>query len=155
MKISIPGRGEYLIKHLILDLNGTIALDGELIEGVAKRLDRLGRLLNICIITADTRGNARHLLQDLNVRWHKIEKGEESAQKLELVLKMGKDESVSMGNGLNDVSMLRESAIGICILGKEGAAKEALLASDLVITDINDALDLLIKPERLAATLRR
>ena len=155
MKISIPGRGEYLIKHLILDLNGTIALDGELIEGVAERLNQLGRLLNICVITADTRGNARHLLKNLKIKLHKIEKGEESAQKQELVLQMGKDESVSMGNGLNDVALLRESAIGICILGKEGAAKEAVLVSDLVITDINDALDLLIKPERLVATLRK
>jgi soluble P-type ATPase len=51
--------------------------------------------------------------------------------------------------------MLKESAVGICIVGKEGAAVEAVMSADLVTFDINDALDLLLKPERLVATLRK
>jgi len=72
-----------------------------------------------------------------------------------VVLKKGKNNTVSIGNGCNDVSMLKESTIGICIVGGEGASAEAMMASDLVVATINDALDLLLKPDRLRATLRR
>ena len=60
-----------------------------------------------------------------------------------------------MGNGANDVSMLRECALGICVLGREGVAAEAMMASDVVTPDINAALDLLLNPKRLIASLRR
>ncbi|GAI98581.1 unnamed protein product [marine sediment metagenome] len=45
--IAIPGTGELKIKQLVLDLNGTIAMDGEIIDGVAEKLDQLSRLLDI------------------------------------------------------------------------------------------------------------
>ena len=153
--VTVSGRGKLRLEYLILDLNGTIALDGEVIEGVAERINQLSQLLDIFIVTADTRGNAEKLIKDLKVKLHKIKPGEENAQKLALVLKLGKDKTVSIGNGSNDVSMLRDSTIGICILGKEGASTEAVMASDLVVSDINDGLDLLIKSERLVASLRR
>ena len=153
--VTVSGRGKLRLEYLILDLNGTIALDGEIIGGVAERINQLSQLLDIFIVTADTRGNAEKLTKDLKAKLHKIKPGEENAQKLALVLKLGKDKTVSIGNGSNDVSMLKESAIGICILGKEGASTEAVMASDLVVSDINDGLDLLIKSERLVASLRR
>ena len=86
---------------------------------------------------------------------YKIKEGEENNQKLQVILKQGKNNTVSIGNGCNDVSMLKESAIGICIVGAEGASVEAMMASDLAVSTINDALDLLLKPHRLKATLRR
>ena len=36
--VTIPGIGKLGIKQIILDLNGTIALDGKIIQGVAERL---------------------------------------------------------------------------------------------------------------------
>ncbi len=153
--ITIPGRGNYTIEHLILDLNGTIALDGAIIIGVKEKLVKLSQELDVIVVTADTNKNAEELVRDLNVTLIKIKKAEENDQKLELLLKKGKDNTISIGNGCNDVYMLKESAIGICVLGKEGASREAMMASDLVVTAINDALDLLLKPNRLRATLRR
>lgn len=153
--ITIPGRGNYTIEHLILDLNGTIALDGAIIIGVKEKLVKLSQKLDVIVVTADTNKNAEELVRDLNVTLYKIKKAEENDQKLELLLKKGKDNTISIGNGCNDVYMLKESAIGICVLGKEGASREAMMASDLVVTAINDALDLLLKPNRLRATLRR
>lgn len=153
--ITIPGRGNYTIENLILDLNGTIALDGAIIIGVKEKLVKLSQKLDVIVVTADTNKNAEELVRDLNVTLYKIKKAEENDQKLELLLKKGKDNTISIGNGCNDVYMLKESAIGICVLGKEGASREAMMASDLVVTAINDALDLLLKPNRLRATLRR
>ena len=37
IKIEIPGRETIEIEHVVLDYNGTIALDGRLIAGAAER----------------------------------------------------------------------------------------------------------------------
>jgi len=155
IEVRIPGRRSYNIEHLVLDLNGTISLDGGITGGVTERLEGLSHQLDITVVTADTNRNAKSLLGDLPVSIHMIRENEENEQKLAIVLEKGKDNTVSIGNGCNDVLMLRESAIGICVLGKEGASPEALMASDVVVPAINDALDLLLKPHRLRATLRR
>jgi P-type E1-E2 ATPase len=153
--ITVPGRGSHTIEHLILDLNGTISVDGRLVRGVKERLRELSRELEITVVTADTNRNAEILVAGLPVRIHMIRENQENEQKLAVVLEKGKANTVSIGNGCNDVSMLRESAIGICVVGKEGASTEALMASDVVVSTINDAFDILLKPHRLRATLRR
>jgi len=155
IEITIPGRGNYTINNLVLDLNGTIAVDGNIIGGVKEKLAMLSQKLDIFLVTADMNKNAERLVKDLPVTLYKIKETEENNQKLRVVLKKGKNNTVSIGNGCNDVSMLKESAIGICIVGGEGASAEAMMASDLVVATINDALDLLLKPHRLRATLRR
>ena len=153
--ITIPGRGDHAIVHLILDLNGTISLDGRIIRGVKEKLEKLSQKLDITVVTADTNKNAARLLGDLPVSVFTIKETQENEQKLGVVLEKGQNRTVCIGNGRNDVSMLRESAIGICVLGGEGASPEAMVASNLVVPTINDALDLLLKPHRLRASLRR
>lgn len=153
--VKIPGRGSYRIEHLVLDLNGTISLDGGIIGGVTERLEELRHQLDITVVTADTNKNAQSLLGGLPVTICTIAETEENEQKLAVVLKKGKHSTACVGNGSNDVSMLRESAIGICVIAEEGASAEAMMASDVVVPTINDALDLLLKPQRLRATLRR
>jgi soluble P-type ATPase len=155
IRIAVPGRGSHTIEHLILDLNGTISVDGRIVRGVKEKLRGLSEELEITVVTADTNRNAESLLAGLPVRIHMIRENQENEQKLAVVLEKGKGNTVSIGNGCNDVSMLRESVIGICVVGKEGASPEALMASDVVVPTINDALDLLLKPQRLRATLRR
>jgi soluble P-type ATPase len=71
------------------------------------------------------------------------------------VEQLGTEQVVAIGNGANDAQMLSAAALGIAILGREGLASEALQAADLVVGGIEDALDLLLHPPRLIATLRR
>ena len=153
--VNVPGRAHFSIEYLILDLNGTIALDGKLIRGVRERVVTLSRNVTILVVTADTNKNAEGLLKELPVTLHRIEEAQEDERKGGLVRERGKEVTVSVGNGCNDVTMLREAAIGICVVGGEGASTEALMASDLVAPSITDALDLLLKPNRLKASLRR
>ena len=155
MKLVIPGRGAYDIKNLVLDMNGTVGLDGTLIEGVADKLTRLSTKLRLVMVTADTHGGASRVSDDLGLETVILHKGGEAEQKSEFVRSLGAEHSVTIGNGVNDVLMLRESAIGICVIGQEGASTAALVAADVVVTDIRDALDLVLKPQRLVATLRR
>ena len=39
---KIPGFGALRLEHLVLDYNGTLALDGRLLRGVGPRLRRAG-----------------------------------------------------------------------------------------------------------------
>jgi len=62
---------------------------------------------------------------------------------------------IALGQGANDVAMLHDAALGICVLVAEGTAVEALMAADVVAPNVLDALALLYQPLRLVATLRR
>jgi soluble P-type ATPase len=85
----------------------------------------------------------------------RIRPGNESQQKTEYVKRLGAENVVSLGQGANDVGMLNAAAIGICVLSAEGLSIEALLAADVLASDIYTALELLEKPVRLVATLRK
>lgn len=154
MFIAIPGRNTVQIHNLVLDFNGTIALDGELLEGVGQRLEQLSRLVSIHVITADTNGSVRTQCGSLPVTVHVIGKENQRAEKKNYVLRLDPKGTVSIGNGSNDEEMFAASDLAIAVIGKEGCAASSLLKSDIVATDILDALDLLLKHHRLIATLR-
>ena len=154
IRLRIPGRDVLELDNLVLDLNGTIALDGELLEGVPERLVAVSEKLHIHLVTADTQGRAEPIAEELGVTLVRVAPGDEAAQKRALVKHIGADRVVAIGNGANDAGMLREAALGIAVLGAEGLAVEALQAADVVAT-IHDALDLLLHTRRLVATLRR
>lgn len=155
LRIDVPGRESLALEHVVLDLNGTLALDGVFVAGVLTRLERLQRQLAVWVVTADTRGEAQALVQDLEVNLLKVDRGDEAAQKRALVGQLGLDRTAAIGNGANDVAMLEAAVLGICVVGTEGAATETLLHSDVVVPDILAALELLIHTDRLTATLRR
>jgi P-type E1-E2 ATPase len=155
IQVDVPGRGFWELAHLLLDLNGTVALDGEVLPGVPERLAALSADLTVYLITADTRGRAEEIGEMLAARLYRIAPGDEAGQKGTLVEQLGAEHVVAVGNGANDARMLAAAALGIAVLGHEGLATEALHAADVVVGRIEDALDLLLYPPRLVATLRR
>lgn len=155
IRLEVPGRSTYELGHLVLDLNGTIALDGEPIAGVDERVTALSAHLAVHLVTADTHGKAKEIGQQLGCQLAHIKPGHEARQKQALVERLGVGQVVAIGNGANDARLLSAAALGIAILGREGLAIEALQAADLVVDRIEDALDLLLYPQRLVATLRR
>jgi soluble P-type ATPase len=70
------------------------------------------------------------------------------------VQRLGAGRTAAIGNGRNDEAMLRAAALGMAVVGPEGAATAAMLAADLVTNSVVDALDLLLDPATLASTLR-
>ena len=155
IEISIPGRGTLRLEHLVTDVNGTLAVDGQLIEGVAERIGSLKDRLTVHMLTADTHGRQASIDAQLDLKAVRIQPGNEAGQKAEYVRRLGAQNVVALGQGANDAGMLKEAALGICVLSPEGTAGETLLAADLVTPDINTALDLLEKPLRISASLRR
>ena len=154
ISLEIPDFGKLTLNHLVLDYNGTIAVDGKMLEGVAERLRILADQLEIHVLTADTFGTVAANLRDIPCTVHVLSKKEQEKGKLRYVAELGPEQTVSIGNGRNDRLMLKESVLGFVVVQGEGAAFEAVLGADVVLPDIATALDLLVNPLRLVATLR-
>lgn len=152
--ISIPGTGTLQLKHLVMDYNGTLAVDGCLLEGVSERLLQLHGQLELHVVTADTFGGVQNALGHLPCSVHVLPLGDQDQAKENYIRNLGADWTVAMGNGRNDRRMLAGAALGIGVILAEGACVSTLAAADVVCRSIEDALDLLLFPQRLIATLR-
>jgi len=155
IELNIPGRGTLQLEHLVCDVNGTLALDGQLLEGIPRAIRGLRDRLNLHLLTADTHGCQSLIDRQLGLQAEHVKPGDEATQKAEFVRKLGAEKVIAIGQGANDAKMLKTAAIGICVLSKEGAAVETILAADLLFPDIYAALESLDKPLRIVASLRR
>ena len=155
IEINIPGRGMLQFEHLVSDVNGTLAVDGVLIDGLARRIAFLRDRLTVHLLTADTHGRQAVIDRQLNLTATRLSGGNEQEQKRAYVEKLGSKRVVALGQGANDAAMLKEAGLGICVISPEGSAVETLLSADLVVPDILAAFDLLDKPLRIVATLRK
>lgn len=154
IELAIPGRDTLHFDHLVLDVNGTLALDGQLIDGVRRQLSELRDRLTIHLLTADTFGRQAEIDQALNLTAIRLRPGGEPQQKADYVMSLNPARVVSIGQGANDAAMLRAAGLGIAVVSPEGLAAASLTASDVVAPSITAALDLLLHPMRLVATLR-
>ncbi len=152
--VDIPGYRSMQLAHLVMDYNGTLAVDGEIEPGVAPALEKLAAHLKIHVITADTFGLAAKRLAGSPVELSVLPPGEQDAAKLNYVNDLGCAGTVAVGNGRNDRLMLKAAGLGIAVILDEGAAFETLAAADVVCQGILPALELLVHPLRLTATLR-
>ena len=152
--ISIPGFGQLTLAHLLLDYNGTLAIDGVLIEGVVSRLSKLAEKLELHVITGDSFGTAREQLKEIKCHLTILPAEKQMKAKKEYIQKFKAEHIMAIGNGRNDQPMVKEAIIGVAIAGPEGAAVQTITAADIVVPSIIVALDLLLHPRRLVATLR-
>jgi P-type E1-E2 ATPase len=154
IEINIPGYRTLGIEHLVLDFNGTLAVDGRLLEGVEDALNELARQVTVHVLTADTFGRADGQLTGTACRLSVLPEGNQDTAKLAYVQRLGCERTVAVGNGRNDRLMLKEAALGVAVILEEGAAMATVSAADVVCRSILDALALLTRPLRLTATLR-
>ncbi|RDU97818.1 HAD family hydrolase [Trinickia dinghuensis] len=153
--IDIPGFGDLTLDHLVADYNGSLAIDGKPLDGVKERLSALAPQLRLHIVTGNTYGDAHDHLAGWPVELVCLPDGaQQRAAKRRYVEILGADRVVVIGNGRNDAAMLKLAALGIAILGSEGAAIDAIESADIVVHHGVDALGLLLKPKRLVASLR-
>jgi P-type E1-E2 ATPase len=149
--VQIPEGPTLELEHLVLDVNGTLTDRGELIEGVPKRLGKLREMLEIHLVSGDTFGTLDQAAQKLGLTPRRVTRGTEKA---EIVQNVGAEHCAVVGNGANDVPALEAAALGIAVVGPEGASAAAVRAADVVCRSIDEALDLLLDQRALAATLR-
>jgi soluble P-type ATPase len=154
IEISIPNGPTLELRYALVDFNGTLARDGRLIDGVDDRLRALAARLAIHVATGNTTGTAPSALAGLPVELHLMPAERQAAAKRALIETLGARHVAAIGNGRNDREMLERAALAIAIVGGEGFAADALAAAGVVCTDVRDAIDLLLTPMRLVATLR-
>jgi P-type E1-E2 ATPase len=155
IELDIPGRGLIRLEYLVSDVNGTLAVDGRLIDGVAKRFTGLADRLVLHLLTADTHGRQESINQQLGLTATLVPPEEGGRAKAEYVRHLGAETVVALGQGDNDAAMLKTAAIGIAVMSPEGMSAQALAAADVIVPDILSAMALLERPMRLVATLRQ
>jgi P-type E1-E2 ATPase len=151
LHVAIPGREDLSLEHVVLDVNGTLTDRGRPIDGARERLARVATAMEIHVLSADTYGNAEEIAALAGATFERVRHGDEKRAYLE---RLGAARTAAVGNGNNDAPMLRAAALGIAVIGPEGAGAAALAAADVVAGTILAALDLLVDPQALAATLR-
>lgn len=154
LEIDIPGRGKMRIENIVFDFNGTLAVDGKLNTKVIGEIIRVNKFLKVYILTADLYGTVQKQCAELDVNI-KIFSGENtSVEKNKIVNKLGKEKSIVIGNGFNDILMMKNSILSIAVIGKEGASSQVLTCSDIVVNNIVDVFDMVHNTDRIRATLR-
>jgi len=156
MKIDIPGHKAIDIENLVLDLNGTMAVDGRLRADVVEKIGELNRRgVRIYMVTAGTHGGVDELEDNMGMKVLLIKRGNEAEQKRDLIEKIGNGVTAAIGNGANDYLMLERAALSIAVLEEEGVYSKNLLVADMVVRSSESALDLFLNPKRIIATLRK
>jgi soluble P-type ATPase len=107
IRVSIPGHGELYLRHVISDYTGTLSYRGRLADGVWDRLHKLDELIDIHVLSADTRGTAREQLRDLPLQLHILTGKDHNVQKRDFAARLDMRNVVSFGNGANDRFLLK------------------------------------------------
>jgi soluble P-type ATPase len=155
IRLDVPGTGTCEFENIVLDLNGTLSVDGKIHPKARDKINLLARRAKIYVLTADTRGRADQTLGKLNLEIILLSGDNTCQEKVEFVRAIGSNRTVAMGNGYNDHLMVKEATLGLCIIGREGAFAETVKNADVIFPDVVDALDFLLRPLRSKATLRR
>lgn len=155
IRIERPGAEPLEIECLLIDFEGALAMDRRVHPKAKDKINLLSKRLKIFIFITGRTEKTDEMLRKVKAEVVSVEEGRASQEKLGLLNRVGRGHAVVVGNGADDVPALQGAALGICVLGKEGAAAAALATADLVVTDVLHALDFLLKPLRQRATLTR
>ncbi len=162
IEIKIPNFGELHIKTICSDYTGTLSIGGKLIGGIRKRLRKLAESVDIHVVTTDTNNTSENELKDLPLTRHRIKTDikPHHIYKRDYILEQGFDPKhvAVFGNGRNDrcwLKLVREAdGLAVAVDVGEGCAVETINNANLFISGIDNALDLLLCPNRVKATLR-
>ncbi len=154
MRFEIPGYGALTIENVIMDFNGTIAVDGVIKGTVKQRIVRLAESCRLYVLTSDTQGTAARELGELPVTLQICETDNAGEDKRLFAERVGGATCACIGNGKNDVLMFGVAALSIAVLESEGLYAPLLTAADLLVKSSEEALDLLLDEKRLIAALR-
>jgi soluble P-type ATPase len=151
--IQRPGKEPLEIEFILLDFEGTLASDRRVHPKAKDKINLLSKRTKIYILTKEEKEKVMEVLRKVNAEIIHFAEGDASNGKLNLLLQLGASRTVAIGNGIDDASMIKEAALGICVISREGTAGETIQKADLIFSNMIDALDFLLKPLRQKATL--
>jgi len=153
--IERPGQEPLEIEFVLIDFEGTLASDRRVHPKAKDKINLLSKRTKIYILTKGEKEVVEENLRRVKAEIVYLMEGATSQQKLDLLRQLGPTRTVAIGNGVDDVPMIEEAALGICVMGKEGSSTQAMVKADVVVSNALDALDFLFKPLRQKATLGR
>lgn len=155
INIEVPGRCLYSIENIVFDYNGTIAVNGIISSTIRDKISLLCEMANVYILTADTYGSAARECEGLNVKLMTFPRDDAGDYKAKIVSSLGSNNTICFGNGYNDKKMFEVAKISVAVLEEEGICSSLISVSDILVKSIEDGINLLLKPNRLIATLRK
>jgi len=155
ISIERPGQNNLEIEFILIDFEGTLASDCRVHPKAKDKINLLSKRVKIYILTKGDKEPPMETLRKVKAEVIHLTEGEASQGKLNLLRQLGANKTVAIGNGVEDISMIEEAGLGICVISKEGTAGETIQKADVVVSNILDALDFLLKPLRHRATLSR
>jgi soluble P-type ATPase len=151
--IQRPGQKPLEIEFVLIDFEGTLASDRRVHPKAKDKINLLSKRTKIYILTKGEKEITEDVLRRVKAEVVYSLEGETSRQKLDLLRQLGPIRTVAIGNGLDDAPMIEEAGFSICVMGKEGTSTETMMKADVVVSNVLDALDFLLKPLRQKATL--
>jgi len=151
--IQRPGQEPLEIEFILIDFEGTLAFDKRVHPKAKDKINLLSKRTKIYILTKGDQELVSEVLRKVKAEVIYLKEGESSQGKLNLLRQLGANNTVAIGNGADDAPLLEEAGLGICVISKEGTTGEAMQKADVVVSNILDALDFLLKPLRQKATL--
>ncbi len=152
MLIIGPNNSELVIETIVLDLNGTLAVYGNVSIETKSRILKLKSMgYRIVLISGDIRGNAAMVAKDLNIE---LFLGADSQEKAKQMQQFDKEKTAAIGNARIDIGTFDNAAISIATLQAEGIHSGIINHVDIIVPSINDALHLFIDVKSLEASLR-
>jgi soluble P-type ATPase len=152
MKYFPKGCQEYELNTIVLDLNGTLSVNGKLVDGVVERIGKLKELgYKIYLFSGDIRGTAADIAKALDIE---LKYASTTYEKDKLSRDLNFDSTVAIGNARIDIGTFKNAKVSIATLQGEGIHFGVLNNVDILVSSINDALDLLIEPKIFEATMR-
>jgi soluble P-type ATPase len=89
IEIDIPGFGAVRLSDLVCGYNGTLAVDGMLLHGVADALSRIASDISIHVVTADTFGTSSAQLAGVPIHVARVGAAAQAEAKLDYVTRLG------------------------------------------------------------------
>lgn len=159
IQVDIPGHGMLDLRQLVTDYTGTLSRGGTATREVKELLAQVSELLEVTVLTSDTFGTVRRELSPLPVRIQILDgDGHDHQKQVFVSTQPDPARIVALGNGANDRLMLDATkgagGLAIAIDNGEGCAVEALTAANIFVIGAAKALQILLDPRRLVATLR-
>lgn len=151
---QIPGKNDIEIENIVFDYNGTIAVDGKVIEGVSDLLVDFRDEVEIYILTADTYGTVKQECIDLDAKLLTFSSKNTSELKKNIVKELNGEKTICVGNGFNDISMFKEAAISIAVIEAEGVCGQLLKHADIITRSILEAIEIILNENKIKAVLR-
>jgi soluble P-type ATPase len=151
--IRRAGQEPLEMEFILIDLEGTLAQDRRIHPKAKDKMNLLSKRAKIYIMSKEKNEGVALALEKVKAEVIYFTEGDTAQRKLNLLRQLGTTRTVAIGNGMDDILILEEASLGICVIGREGAAGAAIRQADLLFADVVEALDFLLKPLRQEATL--